>query len=252
VIGENGEKRESFMAAHHRHMEQMVAASRWFRGASPRPDYIPSVGFFFDQREHRFWLNAVEMPGVTRILQSVGIVDYSHLPHGPGPESRGSYLARGQAVHAALAQIITGRFDYQYYERMPHWAGFIKSGEAWLQLARPEVLAVEQPVYNTDLWYAGVLDLILRFQGRLCVPDWKNNKAQRAARIQTKLYELAIPSLGQLVRYRYADQPHARLAIELSPTGKAGRAVWYDSHDLADLQIAEAAVAIYHWPRNRS
>jgi len=77
--------------------------------------------------------------------------------------------------------------------------------------------------------------MLIQFGDWLVVPDWKCTKAERAARIQTAAYTLAVPYLGSQEGYIYADQPHRRLAIELRRDGSFRATQWYE--DIEDQQV---------------
>lgn len=203
------------------------------------------TGFYFDEEHHQFWLNGVPLPSITRILRDTGISVFAQIAEAVRRKNDQRAVAirraglRGDAVHKALHLIAAGTFDWTYFDRAPEYAGWIKSGLEWLRLAGADTLASERPVYHRELHYAGIPDRILRFEGQLCIPDWKTGSAHDIANpIQTALQAMAVES--------HVHEPHLRLNIYLREDGKPARAEWHNN-ELRDRQIAAAAVGIWHY-----
>lgn len=202
------------------------------------------MGFEFHAEDHSYWLDNRRLLGVTSVLAATGLVDYAHYPD----EKRAYYLRRGSAIHEAAHQIINGTFDWSYCENEGReFAGFIRAVDSFLATPGLKVLASEEPVYSRELGYAGTLDLLVRYQGRFALPDLKSNKAQYATSIQCVAYLRALQSLGELIGYVYAGEPHDRYAVELHEDGKF-KIRWYDElENYNDEGIWLAALSVAGW-----
>lgn len=206
---------------------------------------IAAVGtdeFRFDEESHRYWLAGREMPSVSSILRSSGIVDYRGYP----VVDRQRYLERGRAVHAACSEIIQGTFIEDSLLWTPEYEPYIQSFKAFLVESRAKPLLTEVSVYHRGFWYAGRLDFIMEYQGLVGVADIKTNHAQRATRIQTMLYAMAVSSLGETINYEYADRCHLRMGVEVYGDSRPGRARWYEN-DEEDRAIAISAINCWNW-----
>jgi len=200
------------------------------------------MAFVFNRADHSYWLDGRRLLGVTDVLRATGVADFSGYPIA----TRAYYLSRGSAVAAALCQIVKGTFDRDYLNDVD-FGGFIRAGENFLVQSKCKVLVVEEPLYEPDLGYAGTEDLIIEWRGKLWVPDYKCNKAQKATQIQTAAYKRAIRSLGWTIGYVHAEEEHERMAIELYEDG-AFKPRFYDGlENFEDEQIWLSCLAIAGW-----
>lgn len=133
----------------------------------------------FDAATHRYTLAGRDLPSVTQVLASVGIIDYSHLP----PDVRSMALERGRAVHEAIALDLEGDLDE---ESISEIAGYVQAARS----ARRE-LGVDVAIdgweirrYHGTFLYAGTIDLLA---GDVVV-DWKTNQAEYWVRFQLAAY----------------------------------------------------------------
>lgn len=133
----------------------------------------------FDAATHRYLLDGVELPSVTRVLASVGLIDYSHIP----PETRRMALERGRAVHEAIALDLEGDLDE---ESVADIMGYIEASRA----ARRElgldraIDAWELRRHHPTFGYAGTIDLVAGDR----IVDWKANAAEYWVRFQLAAY----------------------------------------------------------------
>lgn len=138
----------------------------------------------FEPSLHRYTMDGVEIPSVTQVLESVGLIDYSHIP----PLTRQMALERGRAVHEAIALDLDGDLD----EESADEAGVLGYVEA-ARAARAAIGVLvadgwEQRVYHERWRYAGTLDLRA---GNVLV-DWKTNQAEYWVRFQLAAYAACI------------------------------------------------------------
>jgi hypothetical protein len=158
----------------------------------------------FDETTHTYSIAGARVPSVTEILGSCGIVDYSHLP----PETREMALARGRAVHEAIALDIMNDLDEASAEEAGVM-GYVEAARGAridIGVASPTVeLRVFHPLYR----YAGTLDLI---DGKLLI-DWKTNSTEHWVRYQLAAYCAALcAGYGMSV---HGEARIRRIAVEL-------------------------------------
>lgn len=200
--------------------------------------------FEFRAEDHSYWNDGKRMFGVTQTLAAVGISDFSGIPSA----KREYYLARGRAVHLVAEQFVNGTFDPSYLDQLPaDWRHPMLQIIDFLQSPDVEVLASEQLVHSVRLNAAGRLDLLVRFQGRLGLPDIKTSEAQASTAIQSAAYLSMLPSLGAS-GYPHANDPHVRFAIALPTDGSKWKTRFYDKvENLQDEAIWLSALAIVGW-----
>ena len=134
----------------------------------------------FDPVKHEYTVGGRRVPSVTQIIGEV-------LPDSTFHAGEW-YLQRGRAVHACAAMIAQGKT----IRHDPAIDGQVQACRRFFWASRPEVLEVEQQVYNTTYNYAGTFDLMAVIQGKTVILDWKSS-ASPAAEIQIGAYALCRP-----------------------------------------------------------
>lgn len=157
------------------------------------------MAFTFDEPAHRYYLDGIRLPSVTEVLERTGIVDYSRIP----PATREMALARGSAVHEAIALDLDGDLDEASVEPIMGYVEAARAARHDLGIGTPD--AFEKRGYHAQHRYAGTLDLI--FGDTLL--DWKTNTAEWWVQLQTAAYAAMQPEPGRLTR----------LAVELHDDG---------------------------------
>ena len=135
----------------------------------------------FDAVEHSYTIDGRKVPSVTRIIKAVLGSGYEGLPNA-------EYLMeRGRVNHACYALIARGiEFDHDPISEL-----YIAACRKFLKETRPEVIAVEMPVHSYRLQYAGTLDLLARFDGKVILIDWKGSANNRIG-YQLAAYAIAL------------------------------------------------------------
>ena len=154
----------------------------------------------FDPAAHEYRLDGKRLLSVTQVLERAGIIDYSRIP----PATREMALARGRAVHEAIALDIEGDLDESSVEPIMGYVEAARAARAQLGIARPD--RVECIGYHPRYLYAGTVD----FAHGYLVGDWKCNKVEWWVRLQTAAYAAMQPEPG-LFR---------RVGVELHGDGK--------------------------------
>jgi len=145
------------------------------------------------------------IPGVTQVLEDVGIVDYGYLPE----LTRDAALKRGAAVHLATAFNDQGRLDENTVN-----ARYLPFLDAWRKFRRDTGFAphaIERTVYHAQFRFAGTLDREGTMgDGREALIDIKCGTAQEWVRLQTAAYLGCLPN----------PRTRTRLCVELSGSGR--------------------------------
>lgn len=145
---------------------------------------------FFDEQEHLYLVDGVEVPSVTEILSPL------HRSYGKVNPSILEYAAnRGKAVHEALEVYDLGG----ELEATPETAPYIQAYLDWVQVYKPTWTGVEQIVFCEEGWYCGTFDRMGYLNdGKLAIVDIKTSQPTREAYVsvclQTAAYALAVMS----------------------------------------------------------
>lgn len=107
----------------------------------------------FDADAHRYTLGERELPSVTRILEDVGLSDFS------APWFTAATRDRGTHVHAAIALDNEGALDEDTLD--PALVPYLEGWRRYLAESGAVVEHYEQPVCDPDACYAGTLDAIV-------------------------------------------------------------------------------------------
>ena len=137
----------------------------------------------FDQENHRYYIDGVEVPSVTTVCRFLSYDQKSDKP----------WLARvaadrGTRVHEACAAI-----DYGLYpEETEDISGYLKAYRRFLKDYRPDWEGIEYTVGDAQLGLAGTIDRFgTLYDGRSCILDIKTGAQLHDA-----------PLRGQLTGYR--------------------------------------------------
>lgn len=111
--------------------------------------------FRFDKVEHKYWLNALELPGTTKILKAAGVINDRWYTE----KSR----QRGQAVHASCHYL--GEHDLNWKTVHPSIIGYVRAYEAAMKVLRFIPLICERPNYHPVYRYGSTADQVGVFRG---------------------------------------------------------------------------------------
>jgi len=153
----------------------------------------------YDDTKHTYAIDGKELKSVTEIATEILGLNFDHCKHGAAE--------RGTDIHSELANYYDPLVKFtaeDFTTDAPSLAKFLK--------AEPD-MRTEMIVWNTDLGYAGTIDLI-REVGTVVsdIIDWKTGKVNKKyCTIQLSLYKLALEFMGY-------DCSKARLRV-ISPDG---------------------------------
>jgi hypothetical protein len=173
------------------------------------------TGIELDLETHEYLFEGQRVPGVTKILTALGLVDSRWF----------SDLARdrGSAVHKAVELQLLGKLDWTSVD--PRIVGYVKAAVKFCEVAGIETgpgTYVERPVYHPLLRYAGTPDLeAVAFRDPSTI-DWKSGGTGMAG-LATAGYEMARRACDG------AGAPmRRRIVVQLREDGT------YKKHDLID------------------
>jgi hypothetical protein len=184
----------------------------------------------FDEAAHLYTLGGKPVPGVTRVLEATGMIDYSFLGL-----KRFYYLERGRKVHQATHLDDEGRLDES--EESAEILGYV---DAWRNFRRDYGFTpnrIEQRVCNRRLGYAGTLDRtgVVR-DGPELIVDIKSGIAPPAVRFQLAAYAACLPH----------PRTRRRRCVEVHQNGTY-RVIAFDTGAYQrDFDTFRAALGLYH------
>lgn len=175
--------------------------------------------------DHRYYYRGREVPGVTRVLEAEGLVDWSHVP------SRTLQRAqrRGAYVHEACRFLDEGRLDWESLDY--RIKGYVLGWQKFKDESGIRITAVERQLYRDG--YAGTLDRTGILRRRRTLIDIKTGTVQPAVAVQLAAYE------------HLTGKPHLRYAVLLIKDGDYRLEGPY--LDPTDLAAFFAALNLYNW-----
>lgn len=154
----------------------------------------------YDDTEHTYVLDGQKLKSVTEIATEILNLNFDYCTYGSAE--------KGTAIHTELANYFDPNVKFGVDDfTMP------EATELALMLKAEPDMRTEMIVWNTDLGYAGTIDL-LRVKGTKVsdIIDWKTGKVNtKYCTIQLSLYKLALEFMGY-------DCSDARLRV-ISPKG---------------------------------
>jgi hypothetical protein len=164
------------------------------------------------------------LPSVTELLSAAGLV---------GGEGFRFYTLegrdRGTAVHLATAFLDDRDLDWSSLH--PSVVPRVRQYQRFLDVVRPEILAVEEEVVNATFGYIGHVDRRLRINGTEAVLDLKSPSKAAWHAIQLSLYAAAYPRPMARFNLYLGDQTY-QLVQHRDPT---------------DWTVAKAAITVASW-----
>lgn len=136
----------------------------------------------------------------------------------------------GTKVHDAIEDLLNGMLLTKENYSLEEWFK-INSFVEWHKVYKPEILAIELPVFSKEYGYAGRSDLIARMNGQIYVLDWKTSRSMhKNFYLQFASYAQAIEEMTDLKvdcvaglqlgasnknTYRFAIEPDWRPLVEV-------------------------------------
>ena len=181
---------------------------------------LPKIGpmFTFDPNAHQYFLDGVEIPGVTTILKTAGLCrDYSGFTDA---------TLRGLHVHTACEWLDLDDLDWNSV--YPQWLGYVKSYARFKDDTGFVPQLIEAQRYHPAFRFGGTLDRIGLYSQQRVQLDLKTGLEENWHPFQTAGYD-------------FLEKSDRRGALYLKEDGTY-RLVWHD--DPADLRVFLAANTI--------
>lgn len=157
----------------------------------------------FDEEEHRYYVDGVEYPSVTTVLNYITADHYGSI----SPVILESARRRGSEVHEALEELdYTGDCSVN-----PQNAGYCRAYTAFLNDYRPEWYGIEKPLYSPLQGFCGTVDRYGLINGKPAVLDIKttsspNRENYLSLCCQTSAYGMLIASYKEDLHWDIADR----------------------------------------------
>lgn len=144
----------------------------------------------FEEADHIYRLNGVEIPSVTTLMKPLSNAFYKDID--PGILERAAQ--RGTAVHNACENFAL----YGIEDICPAYAGYFAGFLRWWEENDPVVYATETRFYHKIMRYAGTADLICGIGGERVMIDYKTSAQvnNKLCAIQMEGYDRALESHG--------------------------------------------------------
>lgn len=210
----------------------------------PALELKPPVGptLRFEPEPHKYFLDpeGIEIPGVTRLLEACGIIDWSHV----APATLERAKQRGTAVHQALHYFDDGELDSETLS--PEIHGYVMAYAAFKNQAQFEPLLVENMGWSPAFRYAGRMDRVGIFhissetsteKTSHAIIDFKSGVVLPGHRIQLAAYNMLLPE----------PRKYRRIALKLNQDGTY-KVHEFPQRDLqSDFGVFQAACQLWHW-----
>ena len=159
-------------------------------------------------------------PSVTTILQSFPTSEQliSWIASQGFHESRAMRDAAGRAgtkIHTAIQALLEGEELQETEFTTEEWVK-LESFTKWYKEYKPEVLAMEVPVFSKKGKYAGRLDCIAKIAGQTYILDWKSSKNIHPS------FQLQFSAYATAVEENTDIKIDATAAIQLGAANKNG------------------------------
>lgn len=188
----------------------------------------------FNADAHEYFWDGKAVPGVTDILESVNISDFSmvknrHLDYG---------MERGSAVHLACAFFDENDLDW---DTVPEEAEpYVRAWEKFTIDTGFEPIIIEKMGYSEKWGYAGTVDVCGILNSRKVLIDRKSNSVPKSTQIQLSAYEHLVEEQGPFVE---------RYGIALRGDGTYKLSDPYLS--VNDFAVFTCALAVYRWKKEK-
>ena len=153
----------------------------------------------FDEESHKYYLNGVQLPGVTSILKSVGLVDYSGIPIQVIEQASD----RGKRVHKITEFYDAGTLDESSIP--DELGGYAGAWVDYMEASQAVICEIELRVKSKKLRFAGTLDRVALIDDRLAIVDIKTTSQSHPGHaVQTMAYSMAYSEMsGNKIQDRY-------------------------------------------------
>lgn len=166
----------------------------------------------FDLVRHAYEYDGIPVPGVTKTLQGVGLINFDHVP----PERLEAALKFGSNAH--LATELHDRGVLNDTKLDPALRPYL---DAWIKFKKDTLLVIEEggieeKVFSKRYWYAGTMDRRVMLHGRRTVVDISTSVDFSPAKaLQVAAYKEAYNEGKPII-----DKIKDRVVVRLTDKGK--------------------------------
>ncbi len=180
----------------------------------------------FDAETHTYRIDGERVPSVTQVLQGAGIIDTRWFTEEAC--TRGTYVALATQWHDE------GTLDYDALDEglkpyLRAWEGFMRAVDA-------KIVLIEERVFNPTLRYAGTLDRLLEWGGRLWLVDIKTGSKAAWHSLQTAAYAECLGTPRRATVHRASIVLAEDATYKFSPHRSS-----------SDRDVFRSALNLYHW-----
>jgi hypothetical protein len=160
----------------------------------------------FSEQDHKYYLDSVEVPSVTRVIKEAGLM-------GDFCGGNESAMQMGSNVHLLLEL----EDDGQLGEYAPEYEPYLTAYRAFKKDTKAQVVEIEKRVCSETYRFAGTLDRVMDLPGiGRSILDIKSGSPSPSHAIQTSAYQLAF---NAPLSYSNGGA-HNRFALYLNGEGK--------------------------------
>lgn len=193
---------------------------------------IDIPGLVFDKKEHRYYYQGQEVPGVTRVIKTI-LQQPSKIPK----KVMDNAAELGTLVHEATELLDKDVLDWDTVDQ--EVVPYLKAWQRFVEERRCEILSVEDVLWHSEYRYAGIRDRKARMDGVIGSIDIKTGTYEHWHRIQGAAY-----SAAENVGKPYIEQSKRQWGVYLNERGD------YKVVDLTDTgatSIFMSALVSYRW-----
>jgi len=147
----------------------------------------------FDKEAHAYYVDGRRVPSVTQILREWILINGYYVNVLDGTMIHRSKMERsreyGSAFHEALKLYVENDLDEDSLH--PDLRAAFEQFKLWYASNDVEPIAIEKPIFNRQLMYAGTPDLVAKVRGRPAVIEYKTGSHLMAGP-QTAAYANAL------------------------------------------------------------
>ncbi len=179
----------------------------------------------FDEATHGYQIGGREVPGVTCVLASLGLIRTMDDP---------AAMERGRHVHSACRFFDEKDIDEASID--PDIEGYLMAWKKFRAEKKVKVRAIEKKIGMKDIGYAGRLDRFCDVDGFPTVIEIKTGEVQKAAGLQLVAYGAAV-----------SKSPVGRFAVRLKSDGNYGLVPFPAKDWFLDWRAFLGALSLYQW-----
>lgn len=191
--------------------------------------------FRFDSVNHEYFLGDSQLPGVTSILKSAGIINTQFYTV--------AGRDRGTLIHESCEHL--DRYEIDLNDLDEEIRPFVQAYKNFKEDTGFAPTMIESPIYHSKLMYAGCLDRVGILNGKNVLIDLKSGVSPKWASLQLIAYKMAcedmFPSLFN------EQNLLSRLVLQLKSSGSYKLVEFSSDDDERDWAVFKSACSVNAW-----